>query len=38
MRTKKTAQTTIKGDDENAPLYIVSISTDLKYKNLKNRL
>lgn len=26
MRTKKTVQTTIKGDEENAPLYIVSRS------------
>ena len=26
MRTKKTVQTTIKGDEENAPLYIVSCS------------
>lgn len=26
MRTKKTVQTTIKGDEQNAPLYIVSRS------------
>lgn len=26
MRTKNTVQTTIKGDEENAPLYIVSRS------------